>query len=159
MIMNVKPSKEITRACVVLLGLLVSFFLVLTLSVVLLLSDPPYVEIRMDVYEGDEPGYCLTEVSKVGSNATPVEDVRIRFIEAGSSFFEIAESGTVRTAFQKKKFGESPVEIHFKCWKEGYGSVKGTFALKEFMGEEDKTVLVKIKHCGRTPIRENGEVP
>ena len=114
-----------------------------------------YVATRLDVYEGKEPGYRVTEVSNVKSlDTSPLKDVQVRFIDRGlESSYTTDSSGICYGEFIVGSFGwQGQTKIRFKCTKEGYSTVKGSFTLGEFMGEhskprgeQDKTVLVRMK--------------
>ena len=123
-----------------------------------------FVEPRIDVYEGKESGYRVTEVSEVRSlDASPLENVRVQMFRArdpGAPPPSLWTGKTDRSGIHKGHFSAAPgscararvkqQQIRFKCMKKGYATVEGSFTLGEFMGKKNKTVLVRMK-----PVRDN----
>ena len=112
------------------------------------------ISARIAVYEGREPGYQVMKAEELKSlHAEPIKEVKVLLSK---------DRGPWRSALKQspepgryfKSFGKPPpgcggysketkqTQVDFKCRKDGYSTVKGSFTLGEFMAEGEKRVLV-----------------
>ena len=117
---------------------------------------------RIDVYEGKKPGYQVKQVEELKSlKASPIKGAKVWLMGGGD--LKLADNssgpGTYNTHFRKpwvRRDEIKQIQVKFKCTKDGYSTVEGSFTLGAFMGEDEKTVLVRMKPIEDEAKEESG---